>query len=296
VLSSNSRAVLTHGKTISSATHALSHKLEDFIKSSSRSTLKLCSEAKQFETKELDALAAHSERIDQQLQRVQEALGVIQAKDGADSEALGVVQSVLKETHETFKSGFGAWGESSRKSCEGMCKEAELAGVGGFTAVEKALKAMGSLVESIVREAREYVHAERESVVEAKTLADSTANCEIEWLRQQNEALTRMLDNEKVKAEKGKDELIRRVSGLVNDFTRERERGLTEAVEVVQGGNGKAVEGLTVFVGKHAEVMEEMGRTGEKVRVSLEKRGGEGKRTRDGALKVSTRFWMCVRC
>jgi kinesin family protein 11 len=99
-----------------------------------------------------------------------------------------------------------------------------------------------------------------------------------------------MLQSEKAKTEKAKDELIQTVSGLLDNFTRDRERGWREAVEVAQGGNGKAAEGMTAFMGKHGALMEEVQDKGAEVRTRLEKKGGEGKRTREGALKVSPRL------
>lgn len=247
-------------------------------------------ETKQFEAKELEVLAAHSERVDQQLQRIQEALTFIQAKDSVETEALGIAQNVLKETHETFRSGFGVWGETLRKTCNTVCKEVEMAGVEGFAAVELALKAMASLMESVIREAREYVEAERESVQDAKTLATMTAGDEIARLRQQNAILLRMLETEKTKADKAKDELIQRISGLLGEFIWERDRSLREAVGVVRNGDEEAEGRIGAFAGRHEEIMDEMQSRGTTVGTNLQRKAGEGKRTRDGAYKVSYFF------
>ncbi|KAJ7176121.1 hypothetical protein C8R43DRAFT_851955, partial [Mycena crocata] len=286
ILNANSQAVLTHGKAIFASTIALSRKLEEFLKFSSQSTLKLRTEAKQFEAKELEALAGHSERVDQQLKRIHAALAVVHAKDMAEAEALTIVQTVLKETHETFGVGFGAWSSTLRKSCEATCNEVNVAGIEAFTTVEKAVKAMGSLVENIVREACAFVEAERDSVVEAKLLAANAAASEMTRLRNQNDLLVRLLEDEKLKGEKAKDELLQRVSGMLGDFTRERDRGLREAVGIVQAGNVQAEEGMKVFNRKHGDIVETMETKGKEVERGVEKWGGDAKRTRDGALKM----------
>lgn len=156
--------------------------------------------------------------------------------------------------------------------------------------MEKALKAMGSVVENVVREACSFVEAERSSVVEAKQLAVSTAAAEMTRLRNQNELLTRMLKDEKLRGEKAKDELLQRVSGLLGEFTKERDRGLREAVGIVQAGNVKAEEGVKVFERKHGEIVDTMEAKGKEVAKGVEKWGGDAKRTRDGALKVCILF------
>jgi kinesin family member 11 len=156
--------------------------------------------------------------------------------------------------------------------------------------VEGALKAIGLLVDTVIREAREYVDSERESVLQAKTLANIAANTEIGRLREQNMLLTKLLEAEKLKAEKAKDDLIQRVSGLLGEFTSARDRSLREAVSHVQAGNAQAEEEMVQFRKKHDEMMDGMVAIGGESAASMERRSTEGKRTRDGALKVSFLF------
>jgi kinesin family protein 11 len=286
IFGSNSKAVLTHSKTISSETSILSTKLEDFLKSSSQHTLKLRTEATQFQAKELDTLATHSERINAQLQRVQEVLEVIQGKETVSTEALGVVCTVMKETHESIKNGFGAWADGLKKTCDAMCGEVEASEATGFITVEKALKAMGCLIETIVREAQEVINVERASVLQAKSLANTAANSEMVRLRQQNEMLTRLLECERIKADRTKDELIQRITGLLGDYTRDRDKGLREAVGSIQQSNEEAEEEMRVFDEKYEGVVDEMTQRAVMAGGVLERRSGEGKRTRDGAIKT----------
>jgi kinesin family protein 11 len=190
--------------------------------------------------------------------------------------------------------GFAAWASTLKESCETTCNQANDAGLEAFATVEKALKAMGSVVENVVREACSFVEAERSSVVEAKQLAVSTAAAEMTRLRNQNELLTRMLEDEKLRGEKAKDELLQRVSGLLGEFTKERDRGLREAVGIVQAGNVKAEEEVKVFERKHGEIVDTMEAKGKEVAKGVEKWGGDAKRTRDGALKVCIYFSLVM--
>jgi kinesin family protein 11 len=145
---------------------------------------------------------------------------------------------------------------------------------------------MGGLVENVVREARSFVEAERDSVVEAKMLASNAAAAEMSRLRNQNELLTRMLEDEKLRGEKAKDELLQRVSGLLGEFTKERDRGLWDAAGILQDRNVKAEEGMKLFERKHGEIVEAMAAKGKEVARGVEEQGGFAKRTRDGGLKV----------
>lgn len=124
-----------HGKSISSDTKALLAKLEEFIKSSSITTNKLQSSLKSYQTAELQLLAGHSERLDLQLRHVQEAIQKIQAKDDISNEAVVAIESAVRETHDSFKSGFAEWAEGLRSSCEVMCGEIVAVSAAGFASV-----------------------------------------------------------------------------------------------------------------------------------------------------------------
>lgn len=156
-----------------------------------------------------------------------------------------------------------------------------------YTQVEKALQSMGSLIKTIVEGARAYVDFERETVFQAKALAHTAASTEVTRLREQNALLARMLESEKIKADKAKDDLIQRVSGLLGEFTSARDRSLREAFNQVQVSNQEAEESMLQFGANHGEIMDSMLSRGGESAATLDKGGADGKRTRDGALKVS---------
>ena len=66
----------------------------------------------------------------------------------------------------------------------------------------------GEWLKAIIRDVREYVDSERESVPQARVLTSTATNAEISHLRDQNAHLTELLESEKIKVEKAKDELI----------------------------------------------------------------------------------------
>lgn len=68
---------------------------------------------------------SYSERVAEQMQRVQEALQTIQAKDEISAEAINVVQSAVKEAHDSVRTGFTTWSEKFRLSNASLCAEVE---------------------------------------------------------------------------------------------------------------------------------------------------------------------------
>lgn len=285
VFNSNTKAVFSHSKTLSAEMQNFSSALEKFVHSASQSAATLRSDAEQHQTKELEALTNYSDRIGEQIRRVNETLQVIQAKDEASSEAVSVIESAINEAHQAIKTGFASWSETFRVSTFSMCTQIEKASLNGSQMVDKALKSMGSLIETIVREAQEHVEIERKSVLDTKVLADSAANDEIARLQEQNAHLADLLENERVKSERARDDLIQRISGLLGDFVVDRDRSLREAFTDITESNVKAEGAMASFIGEHVNRVEGVVVRGLEWSAGLEKKGGEGKRLRDGALK-----------
>ena len=236
--------------------------------------------------RELDALALTSNRVNDQMQLVQKALDVIQAKDDLETEALEIAHAVIQEMHQTSTVGFSAWSSKLKKACETTCREIASTGIETFKAVEATLKTLGSFAEAVIREASDHIDAERDMAHQAKTLVISTTQNEITRLRQQNELLSKTLEAERMRTSTGKDELIQRISSLLSEFTSQREKSLTDAVHVFQDRNNKGEAAMQTLVEGHSSIMEKMENDGVLIMEALRRRGAEGKRTRDGAFKV----------
>ncbi|KAG5638375.1 hypothetical protein H0H81_000386 [Sphagnurus paluster] len=286
VLNSNSQTVLTESTNITQATRTLSQKLEEIAELSVQTLRKLHTETKQFQSKELEILSLDYSRIEKQLERLHRSILLIQTKDTFETDALTVAFNVMKDTHETFKTGFRSWGQRLTKICEDTSRNLELVGTDVFKSIETAFETMTTLIEAIVQEASDFFVAEGESIREARDLTAEVSRKEIRRLRQQNEALVNMLEAEQVKAEKAKDQLIQRVSGLLGDFTAERDRSLRDAVGVIQDGNYHGEDDMKMFLEKHVGIMSQMETDGSEGAQTLQRRRGESKRTRDGVLKV----------
>lgn len=286
VLKSNSHAVSANGRTIATSAHTLSQKLDDFVQLVSHSTLKVQNETQDFRTKELEKLSSYTERVDQQLLRLQNTLLAIQSSDASEAEALGIARKVLGETHQTFKTSFGAWSEHFKRTSEELSKGVKMAGMDVLGAVEAELKTMGSLIDIVIREARDHIDADLETVRAAKTLTSENCKNEVARLRQQNETLAALLESERLKVDNAKDELVRRLSVFLGNFTVERDRTLREALGAIQGANHKREGETEVFAEQHGKLMEQIQEDGTEVNGQLQKRSGEGKRTRDGAFKI----------
>ena len=152
--------------------------------------------------------------------------------------------------------------------------------------VEKALKSLAVLIQSVIYDSQEYVSAERNHSIEVRSLAESQAEEQIRHLKEQNAQLTRLLQYEKLKSERMKNDLVERVSGLFNDFVTERDRSLEEAFTKIKKENGEVESTLNGFTEEYSRKADEVMTRNQELSTSLEKKGEQCKRLRDGAIKV----------
>ncbi|KAI0374999.1 kinesin-domain-containing protein [Pilatotrama ljubarskyi] len=283
---SNMKAVNTHSKTLSSETQTMSTKVDNFVKLAAQHLIKVKAETEQFQSKELEALSAISSRLKEQLEKVQEALQLIHAKEDTAKETVDTIRNTISEAQDSMKTGFATYADELRKHCEAICQEAEASSLASCDAVEKAFQELGGLTEAIKQEALDFVATERKTLQEAKALADNTTNSEILRLKQQNTLLTRLLETERMEAKRSADALLERIAGLLGDYTNERDRSLRETFSEMTESNTVAEHEMHELGQKQGQQLEAAMVRGSAWSEQLAKRGVEGKRLRDGGIKA----------
>lgn len=117
-------------------------------------------------------------------------------------------------------------------------------------------------------------------------MAESQTEEQIRYLKEQNAQLTRLLQHEKLKSERMKNELVERVSGLFDEFVTERDRSMEEAFVKIKQENGRVGVTLNGFTEEYSRKADEVMTRGQELSTSLEKKAEQCKRLRDGAIKV----------
>lgn len=135
VFGSNLKVVSSHSKTISTEGQNIQTKVDGFVKAASQHLHKVKSEAEQFQTKEIEALAAISARLKEQLEKVQESVQLIHAKEEASKEAIETIRTTIGEAQQNVKTGFSTYAEALKMHCEAMCQEAETSTAASCTLV-----------------------------------------------------------------------------------------------------------------------------------------------------------------
>jgi hypothetical protein len=153
--------------------------------------------------------------------------------------------------------------------------------------VEKAFRSLGVITDTILQEAHEYISSEQKTLQEAKALAENTSKAEVTRLQQQNALLTQLLESEKLKADRAKDELLKRISGLLGNFAMERDRSLREAFADMSESNVAAEADMVKLGKEQVQRLDAVIDKGIQWSTALDRRAGENKRTRDGGLKVN---------
>lgn len=145
---------------------------------------------------------------------------------------------------------------------------------------------MDSVLETLFKEAQNYIATERKSLQEARELADGIANAEVARLKQQNVLLIRLLESEKLKADRAGEDLKQKIATLVSAFTADRDRSLREAFSEMADSNTSAEKEMNKLAQQQGQQLDGVQQIGAEWGLSVERRRSEAKRTRDGGLKV----------
>ncbi|KAG8990644.1 kinesin motor protein cin8 [Tulasnella sp. 427] len=286
VFTANTGAVSQHSKAIESYSALLETQFTAFAKDHEQRTSQLTKRANDLGRSEAEAFSKYSSAIAAQLKRLSDAADSIRAKDAAESEATSELTSVVRSTTEAILEGFANWEEDLSESCQTLTGEIVAACEAGVETATKAFKSAIGAVEDITREAQGFVQAERQAMADIITISEEASAAEISRLRNQNTLLTTLLDSEKVKAEKMRDDLIKQVSSLLCGFTDARDKSMREAIDSVRADIREGQQQM----GEVEERARSVGRGAEVRYKDVEGRFGtlsaEGRRVGEGGLKA----------
>jgi kinesin family member 11 len=142
--------VLNFGKALTSETQRFSAELDVFIKNITQGLAKLRSDEDQYQVKELENLASLKGRVNDQIQRVQDVMALIQAKDEVSAEALGSAQTAVKEAHDSIRAVFSSWSDKLEKSSLSFRSDLEKSSTSGFQAVRYKICSLRSMYDDVV--------------------------------------------------------------------------------------------------------------------------------------------------
>ncbi|KAJ4487931.1 kinesin 2 [Lentinula aciculospora] len=286
VLGSNSKAVIKLTQVLSTASKSLTSSLDDFVGSSSQRAAQLRETTETFKVKEMKVLESYLNRITEQLQNVQSIMQAIHNHDGAEGEAIASLEATLKDTYETFGTGFGLWSESLQKTCQQTHEELDHTSSQTLSEAHAAVKAIHTAMEHVLQETAKFFEREQEALVKASAVVQQSTDSEVERLREQNRALLVLVEKQKAGANKAKDDLLQKVSGLLVNFVNEQDRGLRDAAASIQDANVAAENGMLSLNQRHEQVVDSLEQSRASLIAFSDQSRSDAKKMRDGSMKT----------
>jgi len=232
-------------------------------------------------------LTTRSKRIEERLRLLTESVAVIQSKDNAESNALQTVKTALQEAVESINTESVSWVEKWNGTFQQQRQALDALHDEGFFTLESSLTTLSTMIDDVANDVLQFAEAEKSLMQQAKILAEGASNAEIQRLRKQNQALVKLLDDEKLNAQKAQNDLLQRISGMIGDYMDERDRSLRQAVGLVHDENKRAREALSTFAADHESIMNSSHDKVVEMNSTLHEKSKECKRTSGVAFKVS---------
>ncbi|KAF8590615.1 kinesin-domain-containing protein [Ramaria rubella] len=286
VAGANALAVSKYGRSLHAEISSVNAHLQEFVSMSNQLSVELQANARQCQETENRGLTVHTHTIEEHLRRLSGFLTVIHTEESSSEDAIKNVQAAVREAGEIMKRSFSAWSLDLKRNCESLCSEVQRSSLRSAGAVEQAFKAMGTVLQSVIREAHEYVETERGAAADFGLLVKESTDMELDYLRQQNMLLTQLLHVERAKSERARDGLIQRISGLLEEYTETRDQSLREAVELVHQNVSARENTVDQFLSEHSRHVEAGIKRRRDWDASLEKR--DAHREEVGAAGIET--------
>ena len=274
---------------------SLAEKLHKFIQLSQKTTSSLEIEALHFRSSEQQSLEHHIQKVDEQFNIAQDLFQRIQSCDVLEEKAVASLQREFEAAHKSFKEETSSWGASLEMTCKALCDKVASASTQQVTALQEAILALYSLLDTTVLDVQGFLKEERQALRSMKDLAETSTHEKVSHLKQQNEILAQMLVNERKDAEAAKSDLIHRVSGLLGEFMQKRDESLKGSVESLQDSNMEAKALLVSTFGRQVDIHQDAMQRNTNLDSGLGRTGAEAEETREDATNVREQLDMSFR-
>lgn len=131
------------------------------------------------------------------------------------------------------------------------------------------------------------MEAEKKNWERENDLLTQVTQQEIARLKKQNGRLSELLEAERKEGLKARDNLLKRITTMLSDFTDERDKSLRSIVTNVQNENVAASTGVQSLYDSHNQVMNESSASNRILVASVDKGAIESGHARLSAEKVS---------
>lgn len=288
LFNANLKVAVKTSSALSEQTKTMQSLLEEFVKTHGQVMDGLAVAADEFRTKEIEALSALTALVKEQFAALRETSKSLQLSEDASAEATAGLQKTVRETAQVVLQGFDAWAAEVIKSSASMCEDIKVAGKASCSVAENALNSLAQLVESLASDAQKHAANEARVVEEVRAMTKAAAADEIQRLKQHNDLLHQMLEREQAEAEQSRDDLVRRVSSMLEDYSRQRDSSLRKAFDSMQQSSVQSETQWTRLAVDQGEKLDQQMQSNKDAIALVQRRRQEGKRKREDGSQAIT--------
>ena len=253
VLSTNALNVNKYGKQLTSSSKTISDRIEEYLRAARDLQAAIESQAAHFTQAQSERISQASSQVDKDAQGLREHFQALAANEEEEGQLFSNLSKQLESAQAAFEETLEAWGEGVRETVRTSCGEASSTVAKGNADIGKAVDSLQLALENIMKEARTFLQEQKQLIGELKDYANSQATAEIARLKKQNELLAQLVVTERNRANAAKDELVRRVTGLLDTFLQERDESLKAAARDLQKENDAQAKARSAESAEHGK-------------------------------------------
>lgn len=275
-----------YGKETLSSANAVASSIEGHNAAASQIHTNLVNEAQQLASSTKEALESGMHTLQERGESSRSLFDKIQADDESENKLFAGLEQDLQTAHSAFETQMTSWRSTVQVALTQTCTQTGTTIKGHNATVEQSVDGLHSALEEIVRKARQYLAEQRDILAEMKQSADQQSSSEVARLKEENEWLSSIVNEERKKAEASKDQLIHRISGLLGSFLQERDASLRAAVEDVKESHNAEAEESQAYYSQQDKRMLGLGDKSQIFESTVQMSSREGKRKREAIDEV----------
>ncbi|KAH7107567.1 kinesin-domain-containing protein [Auriculariales sp. MPI-PUGE-AT-0066] len=255
--------------------------IDEFAKEHERAVHGLSNTATDLRSKQFEQLSTLSSLVKEQNTSIKEAIKSLHSSEKTTEDVTVALQSSLSESSDLILQGFDQWSAGFLLASTSLIKDIKAAGRVSCGVAENALDVLYQSVEALGADADKHLTNEARIVAEVNAAAEAAAADEIRRLKRQNASLTQLLEREQSDAERTRNDLVRRVSGMLEDYSRGRDASLRKAFTAMEESTVLTEQQWDRFTTEQTAKLDAHVKEGQVTSALIQRRRQDGKRKRE---------------
>ncbi|GJJ12126.1 hypothetical protein Clacol_006367 [Clathrus columnatus] len=244
----NVQTVITCGKSLKMLVADIVTGLQEFATVREETINQVNTMLHHFQATQSQILDSQKTIVNEELEHLSSFIQTARVNENMTDDAVTSLRTTLETASDRMNVSFSTWCTDLTAQLVSLYGEFRSSGLKITEGMNESVEALTRVFNSIISETKKHSQEEIELTMDLRRLVAENGNAEIQRLKSQNKILSRLLQSERTKAERARNDLVQRISTLLGEFVDDRDRDLREVVSEVQNSTSQSEMALLALL------------------------------------------------